>query len=128
VTGGKELKRTKKRLSPRSSNGDDKTIGMRLRARRLECNLSQSDLGQRLGVTFQQIQKYEEGANRISGSKLLKVCTILKCDPNLLLGGNGPTPMLAVDGTLQLAHKLSRLTDQQRSAMRALVAAIKVLD
>jgi transcriptional regulator with XRE-family HTH domain len=79
-------------------------------------------------VSFQQIQKYEKGTNRVSGSKLLKVCTILKCDPNLLLGWNGPTPVLAVDGTLQLAHKLSQLTDQQRSAIRALVAAIKVLD
>jgi hypothetical protein len=74
------------------------------------------------------MQKYEKGSNRISGSKLLKICTALKCHPNSLLGWNGPTPADAVDGTLELANKFAQLTDKQRSAMRALIAAIKVLD
>lgn len=45
-------------------------VGNRLRARRLVLGLSQEKLGERLGITFQQIQKYEKGTNRVSASKL----------------------------------------------------------
>lgn len=48
----------------------DLIVGARLAARRQELNLTQSELAAALGVTFQQVQKYERGANRVSSSKL----------------------------------------------------------
>ena len=52
-------------------------IGRRLREARLSRGLSQTALGKRVGVTFQQIQKYERGANRIGGSRLWSLSCIL---------------------------------------------------
>lgn len=52
-------------------------IGQRLRAARLEKKMSQSELGAALNVTFQQIQKYERGDNRVSASMLLKAAETL---------------------------------------------------
>jgi transcriptional regulator with XRE-family HTH domain len=68
----------------------DKAIGVRLRAFRLQRKLSQTDLAAPLGVTFQQIQKYEKGTNRISGSALVKLCELLDVKPEQILGnGDG---------------------------------------
>jgi len=52
-------------------------VGNRLRARRLVLGLSQEKLGERLGITFQQIQKYEKGNNRVSASKLQAAAEVL---------------------------------------------------
>ncbi|CAN7686469.1 helix-turn-helix domain-containing protein [Pararhizobium sp. LjRoot238] len=52
-------------------------VGNRLRSRRLVLGLSQEKLGERLGITFQQIQKYEKGTNRISASKLQAAAGVL---------------------------------------------------
>jgi transcriptional regulator with XRE-family HTH domain len=52
-------------------------VGNRLRSRRLVLGLSQEKLGTRLGITFQQIQKYEKGTNRISASKLMVAAGVL---------------------------------------------------
>jgi transcriptional regulator with XRE-family HTH domain len=64
----------------------DAEVGARVRARRRALKLSQSALGDRLGVTFQQIQKYERGANRISASSLVLIAEALSCSPSDLLG------------------------------------------
>ncbi len=55
----------------------DTFIGARLRMRRLMLNMSQEALGERLSLTFQQIQKYEKGINRISASRLYEISKIL---------------------------------------------------
>lgn len=55
----------------------DAFIGARVRLRRLNLGLSQEELSNRLGVTFQQIQKYEKGVNRISASRLLQLAAAL---------------------------------------------------
>lgn len=55
----------------------DEEIGERIRSLRLRRGLSQSELGARLGVSFQQIQKYEAGTNRISASRLLDIAMAL---------------------------------------------------
>lgn len=55
----------------------DTQIGRSVRIRRMQLAISQETLGTALGVTFQQIQKYEKGSNRISGSKLLRIAGIL---------------------------------------------------
>ena len=54
----------------RQANTVDRRIGQRVKQRRLELGLSQERLAELLGVTFQQIQKYEKGANRIAASRL----------------------------------------------------------
>jgi transcriptional regulator with XRE-family HTH domain len=70
------MKRTKKR-GPRTATAVDAYIGARMRENRLAINMSQADLGEILGVTFQQIQKYESGRNRISAARLFEICETL---------------------------------------------------
>ena len=55
----------------------DVMVGKRIRLRRVQLGLSQTELGQKLGVTFQQIQKYENGANRVSCSRLYETSVAL---------------------------------------------------
>lgn len=55
-------------------NEIDRHVGQRLRALRISRGESQTALGEAIGVTFQQVQKYESGANRISASKLHRIC------------------------------------------------------
>ena len=62
----------------KSPNPIDKHVGSRVRMRRMMLDMSQSGLGDALGITFQQVQKYEKGTNRISASRLQQVCHILQ--------------------------------------------------
>lgn len=61
----------------RSATLIDRRLGQRLRARRLEIGMSQERLAELLGVTFQQVQKYEKGVNRVAASRLFEVATAL---------------------------------------------------
>lgn len=63
-------------------------IGARLRACREAAGLTQQQLADAIGVTFQQLQKYERGDNRISAPRLLDLCHALSVDPHVLLGWN----------------------------------------
>jgi transcriptional regulator with XRE-family HTH domain len=65
-------------LKQRRPEAWDVEIGRRMRARRLELRMSQEELGKAVGVTFQQIQKYEKGANRVGGGRLQRVCEALQ--------------------------------------------------
>lgn len=56
----------------------DEHVGRKLKLKRVEKNLTQNQLAESIGVTFQQIQKYEKGANRISSSKLYEIAQTLK--------------------------------------------------
>ncbi len=56
----------------------DVHVGSRLRTRRKMLGLSQEDLGKPVGITFQQVQKYEKGTNRIGSSRLFQFSTLLK--------------------------------------------------
>ncbi|MGD2133117.1 MAG: helix-turn-helix transcriptional regulator [Maricaulaceae bacterium] len=62
----------------RTPNPVDIHVGSRVRLRRLLLGLSQEKLGDELGVTFQQVQKYERGANRIGASRLYRVAKVLQ--------------------------------------------------
>jgi transcriptional regulator with XRE-family HTH domain len=64
-------------LSTKSPHPTDKHVGSRVRMRRLILGMSQEKLADQLGLTFQQVQKYEKGTNRISASRLQHVCHIL---------------------------------------------------
>ncbi|WP_208088946.1 helix-turn-helix domain-containing protein [Bradyrhizobium barranii] len=61
---------------------------MRIRSRRLELHISQSELGAALGITFQQIQKYERGANRVAAARLVEIAAFLKTTMAALMGGD----------------------------------------
>lgn len=65
---------------PKAPNPIDKFVGGRVRMQRLLAGLSQERLGDQLGITFQQIQKYEKGSNRISASRLQQLSRILGVD------------------------------------------------
>jgi transcriptional regulator with XRE-family HTH domain len=64
-------------LGLRKTTSLDVLIGTRLRAHRLSRNLSQEELAASLGISFQQIQKYEKGANRVSASRLKEISDVL---------------------------------------------------
>jgi transcriptional regulator with XRE-family HTH domain len=61
----------------KSPNDTDVWVGMRVRVRRKELGLSQSSLGEKVGITFQQIQKYEKGTNRIGAGRLQAMANAL---------------------------------------------------
>jgi transcriptional regulator with XRE-family HTH domain len=65
-------------MPAKATNPVDKYVGSRVRMRRLMLGMSQGALAGRLGLTFQQIQKYEKGSNRISASRLQEMCHILQ--------------------------------------------------
>lgn len=69
------------------SNHIDAEIGLRMRRRRLVLGLSQTDLGKFLDVSFQQVQKYENGMNRISCASLVSICAALKVSSNYFFDG-----------------------------------------
>ena len=63
--------------NPRGPNPVDRHVGSRVRLRRQLLNMSQEKLGEELGVTFQQVQKYERGANRIGAGRLWTLARVL---------------------------------------------------
>jgi transcriptional regulator with XRE-family HTH domain len=69
----------------RPSNIIDVHVGKQLRSRRTTLGMSQGKLGQLLGVTFQQIQKYEKGSNRISAGRLRQAAQALETSINYFL-------------------------------------------
>jgi transcriptional regulator with XRE-family HTH domain len=69
----------------RRVTGMDRVIGSRLRARRLEMKLSQEELGTKLGVSFQQVQKYEKGVNRIGSARLVEIASVLDVNVSYFL-------------------------------------------
>jgi len=64
-------------MSIKAPNPVDKYVGSRVRMRRIMLGMSQERLGEALGLTFQQIQKYETGANRISAGRLFEIAAAL---------------------------------------------------
>jgi transcriptional regulator with XRE-family HTH domain len=78
-------------------NPTDKYVGSRVRMRRLMLGMSQGALAEQLGLSFQQVQKYEKGTNRISASRLQAMCHILQV----------PVPFF-FDGGPQIARRSGR--------------------
>lgn len=65
----------------------DAHVGERIKARRQAVNVSQEALGGAVGVSFQQMQKYESGANRVSASRLARIAAYLKIAPGWFFDG-----------------------------------------
>src|ERR1700750_1560335 len=76
------------KVMARRSGAYDVEIGKRIRAQRLSRGMSQEDLADRLGVTFQQLQKYEKGANRVSAARLREIAIALKLPIAVLYGAD----------------------------------------
>jgi transcriptional regulator with XRE-family HTH domain len=65
-------------MAKKAPNLTDRHVGARVRMRRMMLGMSQEKLGDALGLTFQQVQKYEKGANRIGASRLQQISNILQ--------------------------------------------------
>ena len=74
-------------MAKKSPNPTDKYVGSRVRMRRLMLGMSQEKLGEKLGLTFQQVQKYEKGTNRIGASRLQHIAQILKVPVSFFFDG-----------------------------------------
>jgi transcriptional regulator with XRE-family HTH domain len=74
----KQSKMSDKHVPARRADSRDAEVGRRVRSRRLECRLSQTELADRIGVTFQQVQKYEKGVNRIGAGRLQRISEALE--------------------------------------------------
>jgi transcriptional regulator with XRE-family HTH domain len=76
------------RKDPRQADSTDIDVGRLVRVHRMAQGLSQTALADRIGVTFQQVQKYESGANRISMGRLARIARVLGVSVTYLLGGS----------------------------------------
>lgn len=84
--------------------------------------MSQEDLADAIGVTFQQIQKYEKGVNRVAASMLFKICRTLRVDVATILpkieGGSGMAPSVLDDPSLlKLAPLVAELNPEGRKLL-----------
>jgi transcriptional regulator with XRE-family HTH domain len=111
--------------NPRAAGAVDKKIGTRIRTRRLEIGMSQEALAAKLGITFQQVQKYEKGVNRVAASTLLDLSEALGVPVTELL------PLRQVEGAPSLmddpevAAFLPLLRDLNADGVRALAGVAR---
>jgi len=106
----------------------DRHVGKRVCEKRISLGYNQSDLGRALGLTFQQIQKYEKGANRISASKLHDIAKFFSVDVGYFFEGLADsTPGVAEDAgsdferdypstryTIEISRLAPRLSNRQQ--------------
>lgn len=99
----------------------DIAIGARIRTRREALRITQAQLAAGAGVTFQQVQKYERGVNRIASARLLRIAAVLKTTGADLLGEleNGDVDALALShpGATQLLASFHALPEDRRAAL-----------
>jgi transcriptional regulator with XRE-family HTH domain len=108
-------------VDPRRPNSVDVDVGRLVRVQRMARGLSQTELANRIGVTFQQVQKYESGANRISMGRLVRVGRALGVDVTYLLGGGG----LAAPAQASNSQGQAKRADAVR--MLGLIGAMRLL-
>jgi transcriptional regulator with XRE-family HTH domain len=115
---------------PRSARQADKDLGQRIRARRIESKMSQADLGAALGVSFQQVQKYEKGVNRVAAATLGKIAVTLDTTVTDLMGtpDNLPRSLVSVGMDFLTTHEGAKIagawplfSELQRGAIAAFV-------
>ena len=115
-------------MSTKAPNPVDKYVGSRVRMRRIMLGMSQEKLGEALGLTFQQIQKYEKGTNRVGARRIQQISEILQVPVSFLFEGSpggtanadgfgeAPSPayvsdFLATSEGLALTRAFTRITD-----------------
>ena len=117
--------------SPKSPDAIDALVGRNIRAQRVARRVSQTTLGQRLGVTFQQVQKYEQGANRVGAGRLIAIARALDVPVMTLLHGAGdgrpgappPVELIADRLPLRLVQSFAQISD--RAVRRSLVKLVE---
>lgn len=98
----------------------DRAAGERLRKIRSLRGVTQEVLGKRIGVTFQQIQKYEKGTNRMAISTVVTISKALQCHPMDLIGEDEDTPERMLSATLternaDLSRRLADIAELART-------------
>jgi transcriptional regulator with XRE-family HTH domain len=123
----------RKQTIKRKATTADKLVGQRLRARRLEMHISQTTLADKLGLSFQQVQKYEKGVNRVGASRLQEIAGILQTDFAYFIGDiiNGKVPVpsklsifMATRDGLNIAEAMMRLDEPHRHSVIALARTL----
>src|SRR5579864_8788192 len=121
---------------PRTTRGVTKTdvlVGQRLRQRRMEIGMSQQELGSALGISFQQIQKYEKGVNRLGISRIQQIIGILGTSMDYFIGDmNGQKPVepselsafISTKDGIQILEAMMKLSEPHR---RAIIAMARTL-
>jgi transcriptional regulator with XRE-family HTH domain len=98
----------------------DRVIGRNIRIHRLARKMSQTELGEHLGVSFQQVQKYENGANRVGSGRLYQIAAILNVHVSTLFKGgersekasdSGLLDLLAEPQSVRLIRAFAKITD-----------------
>ena len=111
-------------------NPIDRHVGNRVRMQRVLMNMSQEKLGEALGITFQQIQKYEKGVNRISASRLQQISQTLKVPPSFFFqdttGKGAVENPAAIDGGAIISDFLSTTEGIQLNRAFARIADPKI--
>jgi len=109
-----------KRMSAKDVFPRDREVGRRIKIRRLQLRLSQQSLADSLGLTFQQVQKYEKGINRISASRLYRVSEILGVSISFFFDdvgksrdSNAAFEFLDTVYSLRLVQAFSRIQDRR---------------
>ena len=110
----------------------DLAVGERVRVRRRWMNISQTTLAGALGITFQQVQKYEKGSNRVSASMLVKTAAALETTVAALVGEDMRAPVQAITvarldspDAVELLRAFSKLRNADQR--RAIIAVANVL-
>lgn len=120
-------------MSIKQPEAVDRLVGQRVRAARLAANMTQTDLAEHLGVSFQQVQKYEKGTNRMGSSRLTAIAAAVGRPVFWFFTGAETAPITLDDDSLRLsttregqrlaAAFLSLASDELRSAVVAMVEA-----
>lgn len=88
----REMSSQREMSGQRSAMKTDKHIGQRVRMRRMMLGITQESLGDKIGLTFQQVQKYEKGTNRIGAGRLLEIAGILDVEVGYFFDGAPDAP------------------------------------
>jgi len=119
-----------KKTKQRSAGKPDIELGKRIRLRRVEMNISQAELGEKLGVSFQQVQKYEKGVNRVGAARLQQIAEALNV-PVTFFYDDGDNKAREVESllfldsafSLRLLRAYARIKDQ--TVQRQLVSLME---
>jgi len=106
----------------------DRHVGLRVRQRRTVLGLSQQSLAAHLGMSFQQVQKYESGMNRISASRLLTLAQLLQADVGYFFDGLPSDPHQATLGEAEAASGAVHLDWHKRETLELVRAFCGITD
>lgn len=123
------------RSASRGVSGIDALVGQRVRERRRELGVSRVAMSERLGLTHQQLQKYESGFNRLSAGRLYEIAVLLDVPMSYFYQNCGRLPggrgeelelLLTTDGSLELCKAFLQLSAARRRTLIEVAQALAV--